>query len=155
MKKTLLIILSILICLGFSSCNSVKQNKVANNITGESYTNNSKINDVSQTSSYDGDNNYHEKEIKSVLLETNGTQSDLGIEFAEILLKIESFEEVEDLNSAIEIGTIIFVYDNGDEENFCDVIVDKDKCFYLRKGNKDKAITYKLGDSSFINDFLK
>ena len=162
MKKIILILLSILFCFSFSSCTSSKNIEGKPDVTdGNSViSNNSNIEKQKNSTSQNNDNNdikdkvtYQNKTVSNIQLDFNGYRTNLGTEDAQELFNLESLEEAESAEFGMELGSIIIIYENGDEERFANVYMGKDKDFYLQLEN-DNSKTYKLADSSIMNDLL-
>lgn len=162
MKKYILILLSILFCFAFSSCTSSKNIEEKTDATNANsiISNNSKSEKQKNSIFPNNDNNdiknevtFQNKKVSNIQLDFNGYRTNLGTEDAQELFNLESLEEAESTEFGMELGSIIIIYENGDEEQFANVYIGKDKDFYLQLEN-DNSKTYKLADSSIMNDLF-
>lgn len=162
MKKYILILLSILFCFAFSSCTSSKNIEEKTDATNANSIISNNSNSEKQKNSIfpNNDNNdiknevtFQNKKVSNIQLDFNGYRTNLGTEDAQELFSLESLEEAESTEFGMELGSIIIIYENGDEEQFANVYIGKDKDFYLQLEN-DNSKTYKLADSSIMNDLF-
>lgn len=154
MKKFLLIFLSITICFCFSSCNSSNPEKSGNTqsdsslITNES--NDKDTNDsISQNNNNDDKNTvtFRGKTISNIQLDFNGNRMDIDTDGSAEFLNLQSLEEVSDVVFTMELGKLIIIYDDGNEEIFGNVLTGQDNGFYLKTPDDNKI--YKISDLSF------
>lgn len=156
MKKFLLIFLSITICFCFSSCDSSNPEKSSNTqsdsslITNES--NDKDTNDsISQNNNNDDDNKntvtFRGKTISNIQLDFNGNRMDIDTDGSAEFLSLQSLEEVSDVVFTMELGKLIIIYDDGNEEIFGNVLTGQDNSFYLKTPDDNKI--YKISDLSF------
>jgi len=160
MKKILLVFLSIILCFVFSSCTSKNTEENTNtkndsSVVTEVSNNKNTSNSTSQDSNINNDENqiiYKGKTVTNIQLDFNGYRTDIGTEGAAQLFNFESLEEVKDAKFGMELGSLILIYDNNEQERFGYIFIGEDKNFYLKA--EDNSKTYRLADSSIMDELL-
>lgn len=160
MKKILLVILSIILSVAFSSCTSKNTEENTNTKTDSSVvTEESNIDEKSNSTSQDSNTNnnkkpvtYKGKTVTNILLDLNGYRTEVGTENASKFLNLETLEEAEAVDGGMELGSLILIYDNDEEERFGYIFIGKDKNLYLRTVGNSKI--YKFADSSVMDELL-
>ena len=155
MKKTITIMLFIIMCFTLISCNNTKNDE--NNlkedntsITNEMNSNVSSDNNENQSSSEtDKDISYNGKNVKEINIFAMGNK--VNMEFSELtpLLTIEDEgEAVDNVSEKSVFGNIKLVYEDDSEFEFGEIIISDDNAFYLKLHN---GKFYKMADG-FLNN---
>ncbi len=156
MKKTITIIIMILMCLTLISCSktTVDDNTSSKNsiISNDAAADNSTVDNTNEgnTSEQDEKNTYDGKIVKDIIIYAMGNKVDMEFSKLTPLLSIEDEEEtVNNVNEKSVFGNIKLVYEDDSEFEFGEIIISDDNAFYLKLHN---GKFYKMADGFFINE---
>ena len=149
LKKTLLLILCVIISLCFASCSNNGQTadttasdtSVSTQNFEKTYTQSSQFDDIDST----------EKKIVKFYVNYSGFKIDVNFDEDDIneILDAEKNASVPDVKMKTSFAELIAVYDDNTEGLFGTIYMGEDDCYYLKFANSEiEGAAYKMGDSS-------
>ena len=155
LKKTLLLILCVIISLCFASCSNNGQTADTTASDTSVSTQNFEKTDT-QSSQFD-DIDSTEKKIVKFYVNYSGFKMDVNFDEDDIneILDAEKNASVPDVKMKTSFAELIAVYDDNTEGLFGTIYMGEDDCYYLKFANSEiEGAAYKIGDSSLTENLF-
>lgn len=151
-KKTIILILCLIISLSLISC--TKSVETINTTSESSYSSNDNAKKESTTKPSSNSNEQNEKSITSLYVSYGGIKIDITSDQDEIdeIVAAEKSSKIPETKLVTIFANVFETYDDNSHSLFGTIYIGEDNCYYLKFKNSDiEGAAFKLPDESISN----
>lgn len=154
LKKTLLIMLCIIVSISFSACSKSSTSDDSPSVSENISAQDKNTSDTGNTDKAENDNKQSDKAIKKLYISYSGINMDITTDENKIaeLLELEKNATVPEINLNTKFADVTAVYEDNTEDIYGSIYIGEDKGYYLQFAHSTvEGAAYKMTDSSFAN----